>query len=63
MLDGALYDFALTCGYDENIGNVPMEVWGQRGTRRGGRGSPGPAKPIAVVGGLWVGLQASVKHT
>jgi len=28
MLDGALYDFALTCGYAENIGNVPMEVWG-----------------------------------
>ena len=33
----ALNDIVLTYGYAKSLGNAPMEVWGRRGRRRGGR--------------------------
>ena len=61
-LNGALGGIVLTCGYAGGFGDVRLGVWGQRGRQRGGGEVQGLAGPIAVAGGLWVGLQVSVKY-
>ena len=61
-LSGALGGTILICGYTGDSGDVQLGVWGQRGRPRGGGEVQGLAGPIAVAGGLWVGLQASVKY-
>ena len=53
-----LEDIVLTSGYAEDLENAPVEVWGRRGRRRGGRAT----KPVVAAGGLWDELKASAKR-
>jgi len=61
-LNGALGGIVLTCGYAGGFRNVQLGVWGQHGRQRGGGEVRGLVGPIAVMGRLWVGLQASVEY-
>ena len=59
MLNSALDDTVLTCGYARGFGDVQL---GSKGGSKGGGEVRGLAGPIAVVGGLWARLQASVRY-